>query len=103
MRDAFPGVDGGFDVVDASLNCLARPAGLLAGVGGAHCLVGLEQRLQGLELPFTAYGATVQVRAGRAITIAASPAEAAAVVAVDLETGVVEDPPGELRDLDATD
>jgi len=60
------------------------------GVAGLAVVDTKAGKLEGLELPFTAYGATVQARAGRAITIAASPAEAAAVVAVDLETGVVE-------------
>ena len=47
-------------------------------------------KLEPVPLPYTSYGASIQARAGRAITIAASPTEAAALIAVDLRTGRVE-------------
>jgi dipeptidyl aminopeptidase/acylaminoacyl peptidase len=47
-------------------------------------------RLQGVETPYTAFMPYIQARTGRAITIAGSPTEPPAVIAVDLETGRVD-------------
>jgi dipeptidyl aminopeptidase/acylaminoacyl peptidase len=47
-------------------------------------------RLQDIDTPYTAFTPTVAARAGRAVTIAGSPTEPAAVIAVDLETADVD-------------
>ena len=47
-------------------------------------------RLQNVDTPYTAFTPTIQARSGRAITIAGSPTEPPAVIAVDLETGRVD-------------
>jgi len=47
-------------------------------------------RLQNVDTPYTAFSPTIGARVGRAITIAGSPTEPPAVIAVDLETGRVD-------------
>ncbi len=47
-------------------------------------------RLEPVDTPFTAYSATIQARSGRAYTIAGSPTEPMAVIAANLETGMVD-------------
>jgi dipeptidyl aminopeptidase/acylaminoacyl peptidase len=47
-------------------------------------------RLEPVDTPYTAFTASIQARAGRAFTIAGSPTEPMAVIAVDLGSGTVE-------------
>src|ERR1700682_4201817 len=49
-----------------------------------------DGRLQNLDTPYTALGPYVEARAGKAFTIAGSPTEMPALIAVDLNSGRVE-------------
>jgi dipeptidyl aminopeptidase/acylaminoacyl peptidase len=49
-----------------------------------------EKRLQDIKTPYTAFTHYIQARAGKAITIAASPTEHPAVIAVDLNRGGID-------------
>jgi dipeptidyl aminopeptidase/acylaminoacyl peptidase len=49
-----------------------------------------DGRLQNLDTPFTALGPYVEARAGKAFTIAATPTQLPALIAVDLDSGRVE-------------
>ena len=47
-------------------------------------------RLDPVDMPFTAFSPSIQARSGRAFTIAGSPTEPMCLIAVNLETGMVE-------------
>src|SRR5260370_34560717 len=49
-----------------------------------------DGRLQNLDIPYTALGPFIQARAGKAFTIAGSPTQLPALIAVDLNSGRVE-------------
>src|SRR4029077_17102145 len=60
--------------------------------GVAHLATSDPQggRLHTVHTPFTAFSPYIQARSGRALTIAGSPPEPIALIAVDLESGSVE-------------
>jgi len=49
-----------------------------------------DKRLQNVDTPYTAFAPFIQARAGKAFTIAGSPTQMPAVIAVDLKTGRVD-------------
>ena len=61
-----------------------------AGVARLATVDPQEGRLENLETPYTAFSPYIQAPAGKAFTIAGSPTQPLALIAVDLKTGQVE-------------